>query len=324
VGGAFTGGLVALNANGGQLLWNANANGDVTALALNGDHLLLGGAFTTVGGATHRKIASVFTSNGAVDKTFKGTAGGTVRDIVVANGNAYFAGAFTNHGGMTQTGLGAVNATTGALVSSFTASANGNVYALATDGNRLFFGGKFTAVAQTAGGTAQTRNELASVTLSTNTLDSWAPVQACTGCNVVWDMTLDQAKNRLYTVGRNGGTLFTVDTATGATVFKAPGGFNGDSQAVTLSPDGHVYVGGHFTTVKIGGVTYSRILVAEFDVSGSKPTLQGFSARFVTTYPGVWAMASTSSYLYVGGAFTAAGPKINGSNAYPYFAIVPA
>ena len=138
VGGAFTGNVVALDAATGRLLWNGNADGDVRALALgpNGT-LLMGGAFTTVGGATHRKIAAVDAATGAVNSTFKGTVGGTVRDIVVAGGNAYFAGAFTNHGGMTQQGLGAVNATTGANVTSFTASANGNVYALGTDGTRL-------------------------------------------------------------------------------------------------------------------------------------------------------------------------------------------
>jgi hypothetical protein len=318
VGGAFTGGVVALSANGGALLWNGNANGDVTALALSNGHLLLGGAFTTVGGATHRKLASVNASTGAVDTKFRPSVGGTVRDIVVVGNTAYFGGAFTNQNGIAQTGLGAVDitlggATYGKAVTGFNATTNGQVYALGTDGTRLFIGGKFTAV------NGQTRNELASITLSTNTLDTWAPAAACTGCNVVWDLTLDKGKNRVYTVGRNAGTLYTVDMTSGARLFAVKGS-NGDSQAVTLAPDGLVYVGGHFTS--IAGQT--RYLVAAFNVSGSSPVLQPFSARFVTSYPGVWGMASTGSYLYVGGAFTAAGPKVNGQNKYPYFAIFPA
>src|SRR3954447_21825678 len=126
VGGAFTGGVAALDALTGALKWRGNANGDVRALALNGSHLLLGGAFTTVGGATHRKLASVNAATGAVDAAFKPAPGGTVRDIVVANGIAYYGGQFTN--------LGAVDPTTGAAVPGFNVSTNGQVYALGTDG----------------------------------------------------------------------------------------------------------------------------------------------------------------------------------------------
>ena len=310
VGGAFTGGVAALDASTGALIWLGNANADVRALALApGGQLLLGGAFSTVGGATHRGIASVNAGTGAVNSAFRGAAGGTVRDIVVVGTTAYFAGAFTNHGGMTQQGLGAVNASTGALVTGFTTSANGSVYALGTDGTRLFIGGMFTAV------NGLPRNQLASVTLATNTLDAWAPARACTGCNVVWDLALDNARNRVYTVGRNAGTLFTVNKATGATVYRNVGAVNGDSQAVTLAADGHVYVGGHFVT--INGQT--RMLVAEFDVSGATPVLGAFSARFVTSYPGVWALAGTGSRLYVGGDFTQAGAL----KRFPYFAMFP-
>src|SRR3954447_1442800 len=316
VGGTFTGGVAALDAGTGALKWVGNANADVRALALTSDgaHLLLGGAFTTVGGTTHRGIASVNAGTGAVDTGFRGAAGGTVRDIVVVGNTAYFGGAFTSHGGMAQMGLGAVNATTGAVVTTFAPTTNGNVYALGTDGARLFIGGNFTTV------NGQTRNQLASVTLSSNSLDAWVPARACTGCNVIWDLSLDNARNRVYTVGRNAGTLFTVNKTTGATVFRNVGSVNGDSQAVTLAPDGHVYVGGHFVTV--AGQT--RMLVAEFDVSGSTPALGPFSTRFVTSYPGVWALASTSGRLYVGGDFTAAGSKVNNQNAYPYFTLFPA
>jgi hypothetical protein len=100
VGGTFTGGVAALDAQSGALIWLGNTDGDVRALALGpSGSLLLGGAFNTVGGTTHRKIASVNASTGAVNNTFKGAAGGTVRDIVVVGTTAYFAGAFTSHGG---------------------------------------------------------------------------------------------------------------------------------------------------------------------------------------------------------------------------------
>jgi Bacterial Ig-like domain/PQQ enzyme repeat/Domain of unknown function (DUF5122) beta-propeller len=306
VGGSFTGGVAALDAGTGALKWRGSANGDVRALALTSDgtRLLLGGAFSTVGGTTHRKLAAVNAGTGAVDNAFRPAVGGTVRDIVVVGDTAYFGGQFTKHNGITQGGLGAVHATTGTAVRAFTATTNSQVYSLGTDGARLFIGGKFTAV------NGQPRNYLASVTLSSHTLDAWAPARACSDCNVIWDLTV--AGNRVYTAGRNAGGLFAVDKTTAATVYRL-GGFNGDTQAVTLAPDGRLYVGGHFVTV--GGA--SRMLVAEFDVSGSQPVLGAFSANFVTVWPGVWAMASSSSRLYVGGDFTQAGTQ----KKFPYFAM---
>jgi hypothetical protein len=44
----------------------------------------------------------------------------------------------------------------------------------------------------------------------------------------------------------------------------------------------------------------------------------------VTSYPGVWALDSTSSRLYAGGDFTASGEKVNGQNQHPYVAMFPA
>src|SRR3954464_9813579 len=56
VGGLFTGHVAAAGPTAGARKWLGSAGGDVRALALapTGD-LLIGGAFTTVGGVTHRK-----------------------------------------------------------------------------------------------------------------------------------------------------------------------------------------------------------------------------------------------------------------------------
>ena len=113
---------------------------------------------------------------------------------------------------------------------------------------------------------------------------------------------------------------------------KAEKGKPGDLKKVRKELDGRRPVGirigwsgggGHFVTIKIGTVTNNRMLLAEFDVSGTKPALLSFSTRFVTSYPGVWALASTTQRLYVGGDFTAAGQQVNGKNVDPYFAMFP-
>jgi hypothetical protein len=322
IGGTFTGGVAAVDPVDGQLLWRSNANGDVRALAManNGQNVIIGGAFTTVDGLTHRKLALLSASTGAADP-WRGSAGGTVRDIVVSGDTAYFGGAFANHNGATQANLGAVKTTAGrtgaARVTSFTASTNGPVYSLALSGSRVIFGGKFTAVSGT--GAAGPRFQLASFDTSSNTVDAWAPAAACTGCNLYWDLVVNGST--LYTASRNAGAVTAVDLATAGTAnpttfWRTPA--NGDAQALTFVGN-ELYVGGHFTAIG-RGTKLARTIVASLDPSLTTTggTVTGFSARFVTTFPGVWALGSTSTRLYVGGHFTAAGPA---PNRYPRFAM---
>ena len=304
VGGSFTGGVVALDADSGALLWRAEANGAVRALALTADgtHLIAGGAFTAMDGVTHRKLASLRVSDGESERTWKGAAGGTVRDVVVHGGTAYFGGAFSKHAGMEQKGLGAVSVSTGKVVPDFTTTTDAKVMGLATDGTRLYIAGNFTTVDGAA------RESLASVTLAARSLDSWRPTRACKFCNVYWDITVDSGT--VYTVSRNAGAVRAVDALSGTQTWLVPA--NGDAHSITVGADGLVYAGGHFTT--IGG--QDRVILAALNRTNG--ALTDFSVRFLTTYPGVWALASTGDRLYVGGHFTAAGPK---PNRYPYFAM---
>lgn len=307
VGGAFTGGVAALDAVDGTLIWRGTANGAVRALDLSADgtHLLIGGGFTEVDGATHRKLASLSIANGVAEPHWRGAAGGTVRDIVVHGDRVYFAGTFKAHGGMAQRGLGAVWLATGKPVTTFTTATDNHVYGLATDGSRLFFAGKFTAV------DGLPRHQAASLDLASGALDGWAPARACTGCNLNWDITL--GPGLVYLVGRNSAAAQAVDKITGVRRWQVNA--NGDGQAVTLAPDGLLYVGGHFVSV----LGEPRTILAALDPLTGE--LQMFSARFVTTWPGIWALGADSRQLYVGGHFTAAGPR---PNRYPHLAMFPA
>jgi outer membrane protein assembly factor BamB len=309
IGGTFTGGVAALDATTGALLWNANADGDVRALALSSDgsQLLAGGAFTHVNGVTHRKLASLNPSTGVAATTWKASAGGTVRDIVVVGGTAYFGGVFTTQNGVSQHGLGAVSVTTGTVVSSFAATTDSKVYALATDGSRLYFAGDFTTV------NGQPRASLASVTLATGTLDAWSPTRACTACNLYWDLALDGT--HVFAASRNAGAVTSVDTATGRRAWTQNA--NGDAQALTVI-DGDLYVGGHFTkipnpTPKVPGGILAKLSEATGAVD------QTFRPKFVTTFPGIWALDASANRLFVGGHFTGAG--LTQPSRYPYFAM---
>ena len=134
VGGGFTGGVAALDASTGALLWSGAANGDVRALAVSSDgtHLIAGGLFSRVGGARHANLASLRVGDGAPEPGWTANAAGRVRDIVVDGDVAYFGGTFTQHDGLDQRGLGAVRVSTGEVVAAFDATTDGNVYALAT------------------------------------------------------------------------------------------------------------------------------------------------------------------------------------------------
>ena len=306
VGGAFTGGLAALDADTGALLWTGDADGAVRALAVSADrtHLIAGGAFTHIGGARHRRLASVQVGDGSVEPDWRASAGAVVRDLVVQGGIAYFGGQFAKHDGLAQRGLGAVSVGTGEPVPRFDVATDRPVYALAAAGGRLFLGGKFTLV------DGEPRSTLASVTLEDGSLDAWQPAPACGGCNVQWDVLVDDGT--VFSVGRNAGAVVAHDAVTAARQWRTTA--NGDAQALALE-DGLLYAGGHF--VEIGQPRQPRTIVAALDPTTGE-VAPDFAPRFVTTFPGVWALHATDAHLYVGGYFTGAGP---GAGRFPYFAM---
>jgi outer membrane protein assembly factor BamB len=311
VGGLFTGNLVALNASTGAVQWNANLNGDVRAIAVDGSRVFAGGAFTTATSngvtVTHRKLVNVSAVDGSADPRWKATAGGTVRDMVVYNGNVYFGGVFSTANGVAQKGLGsATEAAPGKAAPGFTTTTDNSVFGMALAGSRLVFSGNYTTV------NGLPRASLASVTLPADTLDPWSPARVCSGCNQYWDVTVDG--NYAY-IGSSGpgGHLGAYDLTTGRQRWTSISG-NGDVQAVTVS-GGVLYAGGHFGT--IGGGTH-HLLAAVNPLTGLVDP--NFAVRFVGLYPGIWALDATTTSLNVGGHFTAAGPS---PNKYPYLAFFP-
>ncbi len=239
VGGAFTGGVKEINSTTGAIIWSGNVNGDVRALAVSGSSLLIGGAFTHVDGASHKKLASLNASSGTANPAWKAAAGGTVRDIAVNGNTEYFGGQFTKQNGQTQGGLGAVTVDTGKLVPTFTLSSNNDVFGLTISGTRLFIAGNYTTI----GG--QARNSLSSYNVSTGTLDSWNPTRVCSSCAQYWDVVVDGSTAFIGSSGP-GGRLGAFDINTGATRYVITA--NGDVQALTVSA-GDVYAGGHFGTI---------------------------------------------------------------------------
>jgi hypothetical protein len=116
----------------------------------------------------------------------------------------------------------------------------------------------------------------------------------------------------VFTVGRNAGAVVAYDSVTAAREWRTTA--NGDAQALALV-DGLLYAGGHFTEIAQPRVPRT-ILAALNPATGVVDP--DFTPRFVTTWPGVWALHGTSEHLYVGGHFTGAGPP---PRRFPYFAM---
>ncbi len=309
VGGSFTGGVAALDASTGAPVWTGTLDGGVRALAVSADgtHLIAGGSFTAADGATHKRLVSLRVGDGTAEPTWTASATGLVRDIVVVGDTAYFGGHFDKHNRLDQRSLGAVSVSTGRPVTAFTAATDDHVYGLATNGARLVIAGRFTTV------NGQPRDSLASVSLAGSTLDGWSPPRACSGCNLNWDVFLDGASSTVYAVGRNAGAVRALDLTSGAQKWRVTA--NGDAQAVILA-GGLLYVGGHFA--EIGSPRVPRSILAALNPATGAVD-PAFTPRFVTRWPGIWALSASDSTLYAAGHFTAAGASP--PQRFPYFAM---
>ncbi len=244
--------------------FNPNANNAVAALASQADgKVLVGGAFTTMGGTTRNRIARL-NVNGMLDTGFNPSAGGTVYTLAVQpDGKILVGGAFTTMGGTTRNRIARLNVN-GTLDTGFNPNAGSsvNVIALQPDG-KILVGGGFT----TMGGVS--RNRLARLNAN-GTLDTDFNPNAGSTVNVIalqpdgkilvggsFTTMGGVTRNRLARLNADG----TLDTGFDPNA-------NGSVQSLILQADGEILVGGSFTT--IGGVTRNRI--ARLNADGTLDT----------------------------------------------------
>lgn len=321
VGGKLdgTGGIAAVDAATGNLLWQIPANGDVRALALSpdGSRLYVGGGFNTVDGVTHKHLLVVNTADHSIVSPWKGTASGMVRDLVLNGDTLFVGGTFAKLNGVAGKGLGAVNATTGVRDGAFNHFTDLDVEGLALTSSSLLVVGKFTQV------DGQPRASLAAINLSDYSLSSWAPRRFCSGCDTYWDVQTDGTWAYVGASG-GGGNFAAISLTTGSQRWPFVHA-DGDIQAVWLAGDGKVYVGGHFgQSIYNTSTSHNAVpvtVVAAVDLSTGQP-VSTFTPKIYKTYPGCWTFTTTPGALWVGGDFT--GELQNGSNNHkPYLAAYP-
>ncbi len=331
IGGSFTsltpaGGGAAVTRNhaaaidmttGAILPWNPNPNGVVYTMLVNGSNVYLGGSFTTVGGATHKNLAEVNATTGAVVTAFTNATrpNKEVRALTMAGGNLYVGGAFTTP----RPYMYEVNATTNAYNSTWAPVVDDQVRALATDttGTRIVEGG-FQQCATGSG--CDGRIGIGAVN---TTNGAFVPFTYAGPPTFIpppgfpyrpWQaIHFSQDGNNLFVSGTgNGGTLVALDMETGNLLWQA--GFDGNVVASGVT-DGVVYVGGHYHYY-CGPIPGNNFVCSGLTTAANRLHLSAFdeaTGALETWNPransdlGIEAVGADQNRVAVGGEFTKIG-----------------
>jgi uncharacterized delta-60 repeat protein/prepilin-type N-terminal cleavage/methylation domain-containing protein len=316
VNGTPRGGVARLNADGTldtTFADPAATGGGVFAMAVQTDgKVIIGGAFTSVGGTTRNRIARL-NADGSLDTTFgNGLTGanGTVMDVVLlTDGKVVIGGNFTSINGLTRNRIFRLNdnGTNDTTFASGQSGAAGFVRALAlqSDG-KILVAGDFTTLHGVArGGSGRLNSDGLLDSSYTNTVSgATAQVHAIAVAPdgkivIAGDFTSvnTTARSRVARLNADG-TLDSTFAATPPTV-------NNYVYAMALQTDGSVLIGGSFTTV--GGV--GRNHLARLTSSGTHDTTFLSSGTGMGSWIQSIAVQSDSRIL-VGGSFT----SVNGTS----------
>jgi uncharacterized delta-60 repeat protein len=277
--------------------FNPNANGNVTAIAIQSDgKAIIGGDFTTVGGTTRNRIARLNT-DGTLDTGFNPDANGQVLGITIqSDGKAIIGGQFTTIGGTTRNNIARLN-TDGTLDTGFNPNANSSVFpvAIQSDGKAII-GGTFTTVGGTTrnfiarlntDGTLDTGfNPNANSSVSSIAIQSDGKVVIGGGFTTVGGTT----RNRVARLNTDG----TLDTS-----YNPDANNSVSINAIAIQSDGKVVIGGSFTTV--GGTTRNRI--ARLNTDGTLDTSYNPDASSTVNAIAI----QSDGKVVIGGGFTTVG-----------------
>jgi len=301
-------------------------NGEVRALeaASDGQSVFVGGAFTSVNGATVNRLTKLSAADGQRVTAFAANASGLVRDLELRGGRLFVGGSFGTIKGQSRGRLAVVNETSGNVDPNldlpFTGTHNGgstNVFKLDVNpaGSRLVAIGNFTDVAGVA------RRQVAMLDVAAGgpaTVANWETsryADACAGAFDTYMRDVDISPDGSYfvivTTGAYRANLL-CDTAarwetnaTGVSLQPTWVSYTGGDTMWSVGVTGTaVYVGGHqrwhnnpFRSNNPGAGAVPREGIAALDpVNGLPFTWNPGRTRGV----GVFALYSTTQGLWVG------------------------
>ncbi len=265
---------------------------NVTALALSGSTLYVGGGFSTVGDKARSSIAAIDTKTGNVTDWNPNVYDphiGVVKALAVKDSTLYVGGQFTEVGGQIRYNLASVDISTG-NVTTWNPNVNydGRIYTFVVSNSILYVGGDFKII----GG--QIRNGLAAIDTTTGNVTTWNPNVRAIG--------LGLAINGSTIYAGDGNSIVAIDTTTGK-VTSLNLEFTGSTRgwnivnAIAIH-DSTLYVGGDFTMVNNEvRNNLASINLSTKELTSWNPNLGAY----------VLALAFSDPTLYVGGEFTTIG-----------------
>ena len=276
--------------------------GNITALALSGSTLYVGGNFNHIGGKPRARLGAVDVATGlATDwdpapSTGSGTFIVTIKDLSVGAGTVYVGGIFENIGGQARNGLAAVDAASG-MATGWNPNPEVAPYfsgppvvaGLLASGSVVYVGGFFSRIA------GETRISIAAIDAATGLATSWNPKADYEVNALAANATTVFVGGPLTSVGgeaRSG--IAAIDLTTGHVTDWNP---SPNNAVYTMDVNGPiVYAGGEFTV--IGGQQRNHIAAldaASGQATGWDPNANGWVSTLVASGP----------LVYVGGGFAA-------------------
>ena len=305
IGGQSLNNLAKLDASGtgaADANWSPNPGMYVpfcvqlSALAVSGNTLYVGGMFSSIGGQSITNLAKLDAGGtGAADANWNPNPSFRVYALAVDGGSVYVGGSFTSIGGQSRNNIAALDVSGTGTATSWNPNANGQVSDLVVSGSLVYVGGGFTSI----GGLS--RNGLAALHQSDGLADaSWDPnPNSGVGALAVGGGQVYVGGSFTSFGGVARSNLAAVSTATGIPTPWDPNA-RGVVYALALK-NGALYAGGNFTTM--GGQT--RNMLAAF----STATVQ-LDANWNPGASGqvnALAVNSDGSLVYAGGVFTSIG-----------------
>jgi uncharacterized delta-60 repeat protein len=290
---------------------NANANGPVNAIALQADgKILVGGAFTMIGGAARNNIARV-TASGAID-SFDPNANLAVYAIAVqADGKILVGGDFVDFGngtpsigGKIRNSIARLDPTTGAA-DSWDPNANNRVRAIVVQADgEILVGGDFSFATPTIGG--QSRNFIARLDPTTGLADSFNPNANSTVRAIAVQADGKILAGGIFTgiggTGRN--RIARLDPTSGAADSFNPNA-NNIVNTIAVQADGKILIGGtFFGATSIGGTTMRNRIARLDPTTGTPDTFDPNASSDVNAIA-----VQADGKVLAGGLFTTVAPN---------------
>jgi uncharacterized delta-60 repeat protein len=276
-----------------------NASSPIYAEAIQPDgRLVIGGDFTTVGGATRSRIARLF-ANGALDTSFQNNmsgASGTVTCLAVqGDGRIVIGGTFVSVNGTSRHGVARLNAN-GALDGSFIPGNYSYVDALAvqSDNKVIIGGGSGSGYVYRLNADGSFENAFTNYSTGPNGPIFAVAVQSDGKIIIGGSFTAFNGTAR-HNIAR-----LDADGSLDPSFLNGLSGASGPVQCLRVQPDGKIVIGGDFTSVN--GSTRSKVA----RLTGTGALDVGFTTTTGIGGTSVYAMAIQSdSSILIGGSFSA-------------------